>query len=169
MTEAVIDVAAFDLLSPVAAGVLLTPVCASEAWIVAMVATRPHETLDLLETRSDEAVQHMEWPDVEQALAAHPRIGERAGGGGTEARWSRQEQSTVTGVDDDVTHALHEGNVAYEERFGHVFLICATGRTPTQMLAALHERLDNDVAAERDVVRRELAAIVRVRLAKTLS
>jgi 2-oxo-4-hydroxy-4-carboxy-5-ureidoimidazoline decarboxylase len=168
MTEALIDVAAFDVLSPMAAGALLTPVCASEAWIVAMVATRPHGTLELMDLRSDEAIAAIEWPDVEQAMAAHPRIGERAGGENQESTWSRQEQATMVGGDDDVARALHEGNIAYEQRFGHVFLVCATGRTPAQMLAALNERLDNDEATERAVVRRELAAIVRLRLAKAL-
>jgi len=64
---------------------------------------------------------------------------------------------------------LVAGNVAYERRFGHVFLICATGRTAPEVLAELTRRLGNDAAAERDEVRRELAAIVRLRLAKLVS
>jgi 2-oxo-4-hydroxy-4-carboxy-5-ureidoimidazoline decarboxylase len=105
------------------------------------------------------------WRDVEQALSAHPRIGERAAGAGREAAWSRQEQADAG----DIPEALREGNVAYERRFGHVFLICATGRTAAEMLAALHERLGNDAETERQTVRRELAAIVRLRLAKALN
>jgi 2-oxo-4-hydroxy-4-carboxy-5-ureidoimidazoline decarboxylase len=62
---------------------------------------------------------------------------------------------------------LRDGNAEYEQRFGHIFLICATGRTAEQLLTALRERLANDDPAEREVVRRELTAIVRLRLAKT--
>jgi 2-oxo-4-hydroxy-4-carboxy-5-ureidoimidazoline decarboxylase len=167
MTEPLIGVAAFDVLSPMAAGTLLKPVCGSGAWIVAMVATRPHATMDLLMTRSDEALAAIEWSDVLQALAAHPRVGDRPQGDGLEATWSRQEQSGTAGAATDVAEALRAGNVEYEERFGHVFLICATGRTSEQMLAALSERLDNDEDTEREVVRRELTEIVRLRLSKT--
>ena len=164
MDDPLIDVAAFDALSPMAAGTLLTPVCASNAWIVAMVATRPHGTLDLLRTRSDEALAALEWPDIQQALDAHPRIGERARAEGLESTWSQAEQSGVVDAD---AEALREGNIEYEQRFGHVFLICATGLTSAQMLAALRERLGHDEAAERVVVRAELTKIVRLRLQKT--
>ena len=95
-------------------------------------------------------------------MAAHPRIGQRAAGQDRESQWSRQEQSTASGASTDVSTALHDGNVAYEQHFGHVFLVCATGRTPLQILEALTERLDNDEQTEQDVVRRELAAIVRL-------
>lgn len=65
-----IDVAAFDMLSELAAGALLEPVCGASVWVVAMVACRPHVTIELLTTRSDEAIAAMEWPDIEQALTA---------------------------------------------------------------------------------------------------
>jgi 2-oxo-4-hydroxy-4-carboxy-5-ureidoimidazoline decarboxylase len=167
LIESLIDVTAFDRLSPMAAGTMLTPVCASNAWIVAMVALRPHGSLELLSTRSDEALELMEWSDVLQALDAHPRIGDRVTGTGQEALWSRAEQSGAAAVAADVEAALRAGNVEYEQRFGHVFLICATGRSANQMLAALRERLANDETAEQAVVRAELTAIVRLRLAKT--
>src|SRR5882757_9432659 len=102
-----VDVTAFDRLSPMAAGALLTPICASEAWIVAMVATRPHGTLELLGTRADEALAAIEWSDVLQALDAHPRIGDRVTGGGLEGSWSREEQSGAAGAG----AALRAGNV----------------------------------------------------------
>ena len=92
--------------------------------------------------------------------------GERvAAAAGREGGWSREEQA---GVEDDAVLALAlvEGNRAYEERFGHVFLICASGRSGLEMLGDLRERLGNDVETERDVVRRELAKIVDLRLAK---
>ena len=85
---------------------------------------------------------------------------------GTEAAWSRQEQSGARDAPADVLAGLRAGNAAYEERFGHVFLICATGMSAASMLGALQTRLGHDPAAEREVVRDELMKIVRLRLAK---
>jgi 2-oxo-4-hydroxy-4-carboxy-5-ureidoimidazoline decarboxylase len=101
------------------------------------------------------------WTDVEQALAAHPRIGERAAGASREAAWSREEQAGASPNDE-----LVAGNVAYEERFGHVFLICATGLSGAEILAEVKNRLGNEPATERDVVREELRKIVDLRLGK---
>ncbi len=122
---------------------------------------------------SDAAIGALGWPDIEQALAAHPRIGGRPdpgpAGGDREAAWSRQEQAGTRDAPADVQAGLRAGNAAYEERFGHVFLICATGLSAASMLAALEDRLSHDPAAERDVVREELRMIVRLRLGKAFS
>ncbi len=168
MTQARIDVAAFDAVSAPAATELLRPVCASTSWLQSLVGGRPYRTFDAVAERSDAVLHGLDPAGVEQALSAHPRIGERASGGEVEAQWSRQEQSSAAGATMDDSTALHEKNVAYEQRFGQVFLICATGRTPRQILAALTERLDNDEDTEGQVVRRELAAIVRLRLGRVL-
>lgn len=162
------DIAAFDALAAPAAVDVLRPACASTAWLNAVITNRPFGDLDSIAAFSDRTIGGLSWPDVEEALAAHPRIGERAAGASTEAVWSRQEQAGAAGTDQQVAEALHAGNVAYEQRFGHVFLICATGRNASEMLSALTDRLGNDPAAEQAVVRRELAAIVRLRLAKIL-
>ena len=95
-------------------------------------------------------------------------FGERRLGTTTEDRWSRTEQAGALDAADEVAARLEEGNRRYEERFDHVFLIRAAGRSGDEMLAALEERLGNDPATERDVVRRELAEIVRLRLLKVL-
>lgn len=168
MTEALIDVAAFDTVSMPAAIELLRPVCASTHWLRALADGRPYLSLPAVVERSDSVIAELDWPGVEEAMSAHPRIGERSVGGDLESSWSRQEQSTAAGATTDDSTALHDGNLAYEQRFGHVFLVCATGRTPRQILDALNERLDNDEDTERQVVRRELAAIVRLRLARAL-
>jgi 2-oxo-4-hydroxy-4-carboxy-5-ureidoimidazoline decarboxylase len=127
---------------------------------------RPYGTLDALIERSDGAIALLEWPDVEEALAAHPRIGQRPAGSDRESGWSRQEQSATSGLDRGTADDLRAGNLAYEERFGHVFLIRASGRSAEEMLAELRERLGNDAETERGVVRAELAQIVRLRLAR---
>src|SRR5690606_19417888 len=99
------------------------------------------------------------------ALSAHPRIGERLAQAGREADWSRAEQAGMGDADDALRAEIAAANQAYEQRFGHVFLICATGRSAEQMLAAARQRLNNDLDTERRVVRDELRAITRLRLA----
>ena len=166
MTEPLIDTAVLDTMPRDAAIDLLRPVCASNRWLDAVVTGRPYSTAAALDQASDGLIANLAWDDVQEALAAHPRIGERPAGQDRESQWSRLEQSTTSGASLDLSTALHDGNVAYEKRFGQVFLICATGRTPLQILEALTERLDNPEQTEQDVVRRELAAIVRLRLAR---
>jgi 2-oxo-4-hydroxy-4-carboxy-5-ureidoimidazoline decarboxylase len=140
--------------------------CASRRWAATVLAGRPYADLGALTAVSDAALGALDWGDVEEALAGHPRIGERAEGAGREADWSRREQSAAATGDADLRAALTAGNVAYEQRFGRVFLICAAGRPAEEILAALQDRLGNDDEAERGVVRDELAKIVRLRLAK---
>lgn len=168
MTDALIEVAAFDRLSPPAAEALLRPACASDEWLASMVAARPFGRIAAALARSDAVLAELAWPGLLSALAAHPRIGERPAGSSLEATWSRREQSGAQDVAEDVRAALVAGTLEYERRFGHVFLIRATGRTATEMLTALTDRLTHDEATERDVVRSELAAIVRGRLEKSL-
>ncbi|MGV9305300.1 2-oxo-4-hydroxy-4-carboxy-5-ureidoimidazoline decarboxylase [Nonomuraea sp. NPDC003727] len=137
--------------------------CASRAFAREVAARRPYADLAELTAAADAAVRALDWPDVEEALAAHPRIGERVQGAGRESAWSRQEQS---GVEDHLREALAEGNRAYEDRFGHVYLVCATGLSGQEMLARLKERLAHDPATEREVVRDELAKITKLRVAR---
>ena len=191
MTDAdLVPVAVLDQAAADRAAALLRPSCASTRWAGRLVAGRPYRSLAGLTAASDAAIAELGWPDIEEALAAHPRIGDRppgggqpggggqAGGGqaggsgapggsGQESAWSRQEQAGVARVSPDVEAGLRSGNLAYEERFGHVFLICATGRSAADMLAALHGRLGHEPAAEREVVRDELRRIVALRLGKT--
>ena len=160
------SVADLDAASVPDAAAELLACCASKRWIAAVLAERPYRGLASLAATSDRVIARLDWPDVEEALAAHPRIGERVTGDGREANWSRQEQSGTRLADVDTDTALREGNLAYEQRFGHVFLIYATGRSASEMLDALRSRLTNPVEVERDVVRGELGKIVRLRLAK---
>lgn len=140
--------------------------CAARAWIAAVEADGPYASLEALQQRSDAALAQLTEADVDEALAAHPRIGRRAEGASREASWSRQEQSGAAQVDDDVRQALAAGNAEYEDRFGRVFLICATGLSAQHMLAVQRDRLTHDEETERTVVREELRKIVRLRLAK---
>ncbi|MGP3951848.1 2-oxo-4-hydroxy-4-carboxy-5-ureidoimidazoline decarboxylase [Streptomyces sp. 7N604] len=142
-----------------AARAALHEVCASSAWGSKLLAQRPYATTDALLAASDAAIAELTADDLAEAVAGHPPIGRPKPGDPT----SRREQS---GVRESLREELLELNLAYQERFGHVFLICATGRTGDQMLAALKERLRNDQDTEREIVRTELGKINRIRLTR---
>jgi 2-oxo-4-hydroxy-4-carboxy-5-ureidoimidazoline decarboxylase len=133
--------------------------CAAPAFASAVAGGRPYADRAALIAAADAALRALTWADVEEALAAHPRIGERPAGADREAAWSRREQSGIAGDDE-----LVAANRAYEERFGHVFLIFATGKDRAQVLAAARERLGHDDATERAVVQEELRQIALLRL-----
>jgi 2-oxo-4-hydroxy-4-carboxy-5-ureidoimidazoline decarboxylase len=146
------------------AGHRLGACCASPVWVAAMVAARPYPDTEGLRAQGQAELARLDWPQVRVALDVHPRIGERVAGTGTEAAWSRQEQAGMRTASEATRAALIEANQAYEERFGHVFLIFATGRSDTEMLAAAQARLGNSDADEQVVVRAELGRIVDLRL-----
>ncbi|RZS36352.1 2-oxo-4-hydroxy-4-carboxy-5-ureidoimidazoline decarboxylase [Herbihabitans rhizosphaerae] len=142
--------------------------CASRAWAGKVAAGRPYADRSALADAADGALDDLGWADVTEALAAHPRIGERAGGADRESAWSRGEQSAASHAAESTVDALTEGNRQYEERFGHVFLICATGRGAEEILVELRSRLGNDPDTERRVVHDELRKITHLRLGKLL-
>jgi 2-oxo-4-hydroxy-4-carboxy-5-ureidoimidazoline decarboxylase len=165
----------FNTLPAGAARRELLTCCVSAAWADPLVAGRPYPSLAALATRSDAAVAAMTAADLAAALAGHPRIGERRAAQGADdhdarsAGWSRQEQSGVDGADGETSRALADGNAAYERRFGHIYLVCAAGRSAAELLALLRARLGNDPAAEWLVVRGELQKINQLRLRKLLA
>ena len=164
----ILAVPAFDQLDPARAAAVLAPCCASSRWAAELVCGRPYGDLARLTEASDAAIGGLAWPDLEEALAAHPRIGGALAGRGREAAWSAAEQQSATAAGAAEREQLAAANAAYEERFGHVFLIRASGRSVAEMLAALRDRLGHDPAAEREVVRGELRGIVALRLARAL-
>lgn len=167
----------FNGLPAAAAQRELLACCAAPAWAEQVAAGRPYESVAELERWSDAAVAAMTQADLAAALAGHPRIGDRrvvAGGGhpgagGGTAAWSRQEQAGVAGAAEEITRALADGNAAYERRFGHIYLVCASGRGAAELLAVLRARLGNDPEAEWQVVRAELGKINQLRLRKLLA
>jgi 2-oxo-4-hydroxy-4-carboxy-5-ureidoimidazoline decarboxylase len=145
--------------------------CAAEAWVEAMAVGRPYRSEAALYAASDRATAALDATGLEQALAGHPPIGDSApahGGDGRSAAWSRGEQAGVATADADVLAELAAANAAYERRFGHVYLVCASGRSAAELLAVCQARLDNDPETERGVVLTELAKINRLRLGKML-
>ncbi|WP_069167051.1 2-oxo-4-hydroxy-4-carboxy-5-ureidoimidazoline decarboxylase [Nocardia altamirensis] len=164
------DIGWLNALSPEAAEQELLACCASRQWAQKVAATRPYPDVDSVIAAAVTAVCELGWPEVEEALAAHPRIGDRAKAelSEREAAWSRGEQSGAATADLAVRRELAAGNQAYEDRFGHVFLIRATGRSAEEMLTELRKRLANSVLDERIKVQSELADITRLRVRKLL-
>jgi 2-oxo-4-hydroxy-4-carboxy-5-ureidoimidazoline decarboxylase len=134
--------------------------CASRRFAAAMTAGRPYPSAAAAEQAVETVFSSLTWADVTEGMDGHPRIGARVAGP------SAAEQS---GVADDTRAALAAGNAAYEDRFGHVFLICASGLSGAEMLAALRRRLDNDAAAERGQATTELRKITVLRVRKALA
>jgi 2-oxo-4-hydroxy-4-carboxy-5-ureidoimidazoline decarboxylase len=148
---------------------LLRACCASTTWVRRVRGGRPYATREQLADAAERACRELSPGDVDEALAAHPRIGDRAQGEGTEARWSRSEQASVSDTDARTRERLREGNVAYESRFDRVFLVRAAGRTPEQMLAELERRLAHDPETEQSEVVEQLAQITRLRVERLLA
>lgn len=153
------DCATFDGLPVDAAVALLQTCCSSPAWAQRVAADRPYGHRDALLRAATEATLALSDSELREALAGHPRIGERS-----DSAASQREQSSVTTASDEVRAALAAGNRAYEEKFGHVYLVRAAGRSAGELLEILNIRLGHDAASERGEVRAALADINRLRL-----
>ena len=142
--------------------------CGSGAWAEAVADARPFPDRAALHTTSDAAWNALRGDDWLEAFRAHPRIGERAGAEHRGAGWSEQEQSHVLRAGDDARAELAALNGLYERRFGHIFLICATGLDATEIRDALQQRLHNDPADELRIAAEEQRKITRLRLERLL-
>ena len=146
--------------------------CGSPRWAREMEMRRPFAEMDALLAAADQVWWALDPADWDDAFAAHPRIGERRAAPAQDARaaaWSAQEQSGATSAGEDAAAALAEGNAAYEQRFGRIYIVCATGKTAGQMLEILRSRLANDAATELRIAADEQAKITRLRLEKLLA
>jgi 2-oxo-4-hydroxy-4-carboxy-5-ureidoimidazoline decarboxylase len=157
----------FNAESAAAAELDVLSCCESKAFSAAIIRPRPYPDAAALLAAIDTAFEEppkgvMTWEDILEAMNAHPRIGERTGG------ISAAEQAGAAAAGAAVRRALATGNAAYERRFGHVFLICASGLSGTEMLDRLRERLENTSLDERAVARQELRKITRLRMTKLL-
>ncbi|MGW2522755.1 2-oxo-4-hydroxy-4-carboxy-5-ureidoimidazoline decarboxylase [Streptomyces sp. NPDC001617] len=154
--------ARFNVLEEHAALGALHDACAATAWAKRLLAARPYATVDDLYATSDAAMAELTAADLAEAMAGHPPIGRPKPGDPTSAR----EQRGMAGASEELRAEMLELNLAYQDRFGHVFLICATGRTGEQMRDAVKERIGNSPEREREIVRTELGKINRIRLAR---
>lgn len=135
-----------------------------DPWVASVVGGRPYPDVAALVATAELLAGDWGPADVDQALAHHPRIGERPTGGGAEAAASSREQAGVDPADAELAEALRAGNAEYEERFGRIYLVRAKGRTGPELLALLQERLRNDPDEEYRVVVEQLQDIALLRV-----
>jgi allantoicase len=144
--------------------------CGARRWVDGMVAGRPFHSRDHLFGHAQQVWWHLGDGDWREAFTHHPRIGADVAAlrekFSKTADWSVGEQSGVASAGEQTIAALAAGNTAYEKRFGHIFIVCATGLTADAMLGRLRERLDNEPAAELRIAAGEQAKITELRLAK---
>ena len=146
--------------------------CGSSAWAAEMADRRPYADLAEMLARADEVWSGLGPEDWLEAFAHHPRIG---GDDSAQQRfqttraWSAGEQSGAAGASDELRSRLAAGNDEYFERFGFVFLICATGRSAAEMLASLQSRIGNDRDTELRIAAEEQRRILRLRIEKLVT
>jgi OHCU decarboxylase len=159
-----------DLPSDEAEGELLK-CCGSSRWSREVAARRPFGSADELMSAADEVWWGLDAADWLEAFSRHPKIGEQKAAAGQtpeERAWSAGEQSKVGEADAAARAELARLNQVYAEQFGHIFIVCATGRTAAEMLALLRARLSNDAETEIRVAAEEQRRITRLRLQKLL-
>ena len=142
---------------------LLFGVCSSTIWARRVLAGGPFRNPDALFDRADRVLAELPDAEIDAALDGHPRIGARA-----DNPSSAREQAAVSSAGDEVKDQLAQKNREYDEKFGYVYLVCASGRSAEELLDILGERLHNDPDTERRVMRSELAKINRLRLERLL-
>ncbi len=133
-------------------------------WVAELTAGSPYADLDALLAAAGTAATPLAPDEIDEALAHHPRIGERPTGEGSAQAFSRREQTSADADDAELAAAIAAGNAAYEQRFGRVFLIRAAGRTRAEILGELRRRLDLDDATELAIVGEQLREIALLRL-----
>jgi len=145
--------------------------CGSTEWALRMAADRPYAMLENLYEAADNIWFSLPVADHLEAFASHPKIGsKKSGTKQTEksAAWSKKEQLAVDAAADDVREQLAEANRLYQDKFGFIFIVCATGKTADEMLAIARARLGNSVETELQIAAEEQAKITELRLNKLL-
>lgn len=162
--------ATLDAMSEDQARAALTRCCGAKAWVEGMLARRPFASDDALYTTAEQVWSTMTRADVLEAFEHHPRIGASLDAlrekFSNTASLSAGEQAGALAADEAELTRLRDGNLAYEQKFGHIFIVCASGKTAAEMADILEERLDNPPAAELAIAAGEQAKITRLRLEK---
>jgi 2-oxo-4-hydroxy-4-carboxy-5-ureidoimidazoline decarboxylase len=157
-------------LSLEAAAAEILSCCGSTAWAAQMAANRPYA--DDLFTTADNIWQNLPQADWLEAFRSHPRIGEKHAQDkvtAASAAWSSSEQSQMKEADAAILLRMQQGHRAYEERFGRIFIVCASQKQPAEMLAILERRLHNDPATEMLESAEQQRQIMQLRLRKWLA
>jgi OHCU decarboxylase len=153
--------AQFNAADPLEVRGALLRCCGSKRWVEKLEPHRPFQDFDALQAAAEAEWWTLKPADWLEAFSAHPKIGEN-----TNSRWSAGEQSGVASATPTILQRLAEANEEYEDRFGWIFLVNATGKSAAEMLDLLESRLKNEAAQELRVAAAEQAKITRLRLNK---
>jgi 2-oxo-4-hydroxy-4-carboxy-5-ureidoimidazoline decarboxylase len=162
----------WNALPPDEAATEILSCCGSRAWAACLAGKRPFAAEQTLFAAADDCWQNLPETDWLEAFRSHPRIGEQHAEKKTtavSAAWSRTEQSQMSQADDAILQRMREGHRQYEERFGRIFIVCASGRQPAEMLSILERRLANDPAQELLEAAAQQQQIMQLRLRKWLA
>lgn len=143
--------------------------CASPAWIEQMISRWPFANDEAVESAATEIWWSLDRDQWLTAFAAHPKIGDPASLRAKYANtlhWANNEQAGIAAAAEQTLQELAEYNQRYEQRFGYIFIVCATGKSATEMLALLKARIANDAEAELQIAAAEQLKITRLRLKK---
>jgi OHCU decarboxylase len=166
------DIEWLNALPPEEAAKVLLQCCGSSRWVQEVVKSRPYESLDDLITGANNIWWSLGPGDWEEAFRSHPKIGEKKAAEAVSERsrqWSGQEQASINNASHETVNSLAILNRAYEQKFGFIFIICATGKSPEVMLAALRERLEHSAEAELPIAAAEQSKITELRLKKLIT
>lgn len=161
----------FNALSDDGARAELLRCCGCARWADAVLAGRPYKDKAALLAAADAAWARAGEAEWREAFSHHPRIGGkdalREKFAATRA-WAKGEQSGAAAASEAVLDALAAGNAAYERKFGHIFIVCATGKSAAEMLDLLQSRLPNDAGTELRLAAGEQNKITKIRLEKLI-
>jgi len=162
-----LDIHAFNGLPVSPARDLLRSCCGASRWIDGMLARRPFFNVASVLRAADDVWMSLGPNDWREAFAHHPRIGERTAAAAqsqTAAAWSAAEQSAMSSADAGTRVELAAANAAYEARFGHIYIVCAAGKSTEELLAIARQRLTNEPRQELEIAAAEQHKITRLRL-----
>jgi OHCU decarboxylase len=145
--------------------------CGSTKWAKQLVAARPFKSREDLSAKAERVWWSLDKNDWLEAFFSHPKIGEKKAAAETDVKarkWAEQEQSSISEAAAETKTALAELNEKYDQRFGYIFIVCATGKSSEEMLANLGERLHNEPEKEIRIAAEEQAKITQLRLQKLL-
>jgi len=161
-----------NTLSPDEATTELLKCCGSTRWAQTMSARRPYQNVEELVRIAGEVWWALDQTDWLEAFRSHPKIGEKKPAESVSHQsqeWSGQEQAGVRHADQEIVDSLARLNREYEDKFGFIFIVCATGKSAAEMLAILRQRLPNEIDAELPIAAAEQAKITELRLKKLVN
>src|SRR4029077_9312455 len=165
-----LTLAEFNALPSAQAESMLMDCCGSARWAASVSSRRPYTAVEALHKAADAIWWNLERADWLEAFSHHPQIGDKPASGSESARqWAEGEQNGARAATEEGKARLARANRAYFEKFGYIYIVCATGKTAEGMLAILNQRLQNDLASELSIAAEQQRMITRIRLEKLLA